>query len=370
MRQNLEELFGIVRIAIGTDTGVFKHDWMDLGGLFQSSLEQGVVNIACDGLQRLLTSEHLVAENININCNEDLWYKWIGYGLTSEIKYNNYTKTISELATLFNNNGYKFYLLKGYGLSLYYPIASHRTIGDIDFYLMKDRDRIHEFADVLVQKCYGIPVLKSKMEHHSHFTFRGFTVEHHYQFTTTYRRQTYVQDMDDLLKSLINVDYQKRELNGIELLLPSPTFNAIYLMWHMATHFCELHMSVKQLCDWALFVNAEKDNVDWAYVDKVYGEYHLKKFASVVNSIIRGRLNVDIPLRQRVAPSELEDKILNDMFCEQRDGLLLSRMAKYPKSEWKYNLLQKPHWYHALFDSVLLHTILKKDTEKKLVEIK
>lgn len=76
-------------------------------------------------------------------------------------------------------------LLKGYGLSKYWPIPNHRPTGDIDIYLMylnsegKEKSRpAWECADKLMTEKFGILVDNSH-HHHSVFTYKGIMVENH-----------------------------------------------------------------------------------------------------------------------------------------------------------------------------------------------
>ena len=370
MTQSQDLLFKILRISLGTDNCI--NDWckIDYEELFEISKNLGVVNIVCDGVQKMLLSDSNIKDEIGKVMNESLWYKWIGYGLTAEKKSVAYLKTISEIASFFNDFGYHFYLLKGYGISLYYPIPSHRSIGDIDFYLEKENiTDVHESADYLFQKNKKVPVNKSRMEHHSHFVYHGFTIEHHYQFTNTYKKQKRDKEIDTFFKSLIEKDPRKIVLNGIAFRLPSPTFNAIFLMWHMAIHFCESQLSVKQLCDWAMFVKSEKENVNWIYVEKVYKKYGLEKFANVVNNINRRHFNVSIPQIGEETYGNVEEKVIEDVFCKSDRESLPLRILNYPRKAWKYSLLNKSHWSYALLESVLFHTVWRNDTIKENVSV-
>lgn len=68
-------------------------------------------------------------------------------------------------------------LLKGYGVSLDYPIPAHRPCGDIDIWLFGQQ----EHADALLHREKGTAINLEK-HHHTVFSLDGITVENHYDF--------------------------------------------------------------------------------------------------------------------------------------------------------------------------------------------
>ena len=68
-------------------------------------------------------------------------------------------------------------VLKGYGLSLNYPIPSHRPCGDVDIWNFGEYRR----ADKVLHDKLGITVDNSH-HHHTTFTFQDQFFENHYDF--------------------------------------------------------------------------------------------------------------------------------------------------------------------------------------------
>lgn len=68
-------------------------------------------------------------------------------------------------------------LIKGYGLSLYWPKPELRPIGDIDIYLGAK----WKYADTLIQSMMGLRI-DDGHEHHTTFSYKSTMVENHYDF--------------------------------------------------------------------------------------------------------------------------------------------------------------------------------------------
>lgn len=71
---------------------------------------------------------------------EDLRYELFGEVLACEADYRKYQLAIRKLAGLYRSEGIDMLLLKGYGLSLNYPVPEHRPSGDIDIISMERAD--------------------------------------------------------------------------------------------------------------------------------------------------------------------------------------------------------------------------------------
>lgn len=87
-------------------------------------------------------------------------------------------------------------LLKGFGLSQYYPEAKLRTPGDVDVYLFGDWKK----ADDAVREELGVTVCKDS-EHHTTFVLNGVMVENHYDFVNTRIRKS-SKRLEKIIKEL------------------------------------------------------------------------------------------------------------------------------------------------------------------------
>lgn len=181
-------------------------------------------------------------------------------------------------------------LLKGYGLSLNYPVPSHRPVGDIDIYLW---GRWAE-ADRMVEEKLGIQVDNSH-HHHSVFGFEGYSVENHYDFVNVHSHRS-SSSVEALFKGLAQ-DKGRAVCHllpgGTEIFLPSPDLNALFIARHCAAHFAAEKMNLRQLLDWALFAAGHHQEVDWNLFWSEAEKMGMEKFVLCINAIAAEQLGFD-----------------------------------------------------------------------------
>lgn len=122
-------------------------------------------------------------------------------------------------------------LLKGYGVSLDYPIPAHRPCGDIDIWLFGQQ----EHADALLHREKGTAINLEK-HHHTVFSLDGITVENHYDFLNVHAHASN-REIEKKLQELAAEPEKKVLLGEAPLYLPSVDFNALFLLRHTAGHF-------------------------------------------------------------------------------------------------------------------------------------
>lgn len=137
-------------------------------------------------------------------------------------------------------------LLKGYGCSLCYPKPEHRPTGDIDVYLFGKKDE----ADDLVEKCLGIKVHR---EYHKHSTYNygGVEVENHAKFIDDVSHKSNIRFEQILMSVLDKEECLKNPIDNV--LIPSPTFNALFLLRHTGEHFATNEITLRQVLDVGTF---------------------------------------------------------------------------------------------------------------------
>lgn len=140
-------------------------DWV---GLMKLAMAQAVPTLVLDGLQQCL------AENVECkHFDEEIGgqarrMQWVAQMMAIERLYAKHEKAMAELARLYAAKGLRMMVLKGYGLSLDWPVPNHRVMGDLDIY---NFGRWRE-ADALVAQNCGIKVEEAH-EHHTVFNYKG-----------------------------------------------------------------------------------------------------------------------------------------------------------------------------------------------------
>ena len=336
--------------------------------VFSLSNKHTVSALVADGLQYYLSSHPIV----KLFANEPLAdrmqrMQWLAQVVAYERMYAKYEKTMADLARMYANKGIRMMVLKGYGLSLDWPVPNHRPVGDLDVFLFgKWRE-----ADTLVAEEGGVKVDEGH-EHHMVFKFKGILVENHYDFINTKAHRD-APMIEKRLKDLAVKGCQEIEVQGAKIYLPSADFNAIFLMRHMGQHFAGEHLNLRQVLDWGFFIRAHYDEVNWSEAIAFLKEIGLYTFFNQINAICVDYLGFDEYVFPCVERNEvLEKRILSDIlhpeFAEEKplSGLLSILTFKYRRwwhNRWKHPLVYK-EWLLPMFLTLLWSHLRKYKTIK------
>lgn len=278
---NEKLLLNLIKIALGKSTKCTLPNTLEWNILFDMSMKQCVPSVVLDGLNKSLASEPC-QDNKGIGKRDKL--KWLSMVLNMERQYTIHESIIAELAAFYREAGYQMMLLKGYGLSKYWPIPYHRPTGDIDIYLMhlnpegKEKSRsAWECADKLMTEKFGILVDKSH-HHHSVFTYKGIMVENHFDFVNVHSHNSNRWIENEFKTLALKGNEEFTFDNGAKLLFPSPLLNCLFIARHNAIHFAAEHLNLRQLLDWALFIEKRHKDIDWNYFWNIAKKMGMEKF--------------------------------------------------------------------------------------------
>ena len=298
MQQTDALLLKLIALGLGhaVDGGISaQSDWE---AVFQQALSHGLDAVAFDGLHCLYEGDSGSDEKLDEMLG-DLRYEWFGFTLQCEQDYADYLQTLHDLITFYNTEGIPVLLLKGYGLSLDYPVPSHRPMGDIDLYLFGRQAE----ADRLIMEKWGI---RPDLSHHDHSVvrFRKRLVENHYDLINVHAHRS-SHRLEPLLKELAtrnpcphllqvsrlqdpsdrNEPKKSAGTDAAQVLLPGADFNALFLLRHAASHFAATGINLRQLLDWLLFVEHHSNECDWDALYAVLRRENMQRFANSLNAI-------------------------------------------------------------------------------------
>lgn len=338
-----EQIF-IELIRLGIGTGAVQREqnlihnsieWLDLKTLAD---RQGLTAIVLDGLNVVHDSEFTFQDSLPVQMK----FKWIGEVLQNyEGRYVDYRKRIGELAGFYNQHGLKLMVLKGYGLSLNWPIPKHRPCGDIDIYAFGD----YKTADEALHKALGTKIEKGH-HHHTVFEWKGYSVENHYDFVNVHYGHGNV-DLERLFKDLAKDDTHFVEIDGERVYLPSPNLHALFLLRHCMQDFASAELNLRQVLDWAFLVEKHTKEIDWIWLVETIKRFKMTDFFNYLNAICVCDLGFDVKYFPNVQfdPS-MKEKVLNEIlapsFAREEPKSLFPRLAyKYRRwngNAWKQNL--------------------------------
>lgn len=330
---------------------------IDWNSLFALANQQAISVLIADGLQVYLSAhpeaKPFANESVTDKQNR---MRWLGQVMAYEHLYARHEKVMADLARLYACNGIRMMVLKGYGLSLDWPVPNHRPVGDLDIYNFGKWKE----ADDLATKEHGIKVDEGH-EHHTIFNFNGVPVENHYDFINTKAHRD-APMIETRLKMLAERESREIEVQGAKIYLPSTDFNAIFLMRHMGQHFAGEHLNLRQVLDWGFFMRAHHNEVNWNATIDFLKEIGIYTFFNQINAICVDYLGFSescFPTIER--DKDLEERILMDIlhpeFAEEKlaSGLipiLTFKFRRWWHNRWKHPLVYK-EWLLPMFLTLL-----------------
>lgn len=295
--------------------------------LYAVAASQGVLALVWDGVEQLPPASQPPRE---------LRLRWAYNVERIERRYAGQRRRAAELAAIYAEAGIRTVVLKGLAVSRLYPVPEHRPCGDLDCFLCGEYERGNRLAELA-----GAEV-ECGFYKHSHIVFRSLTVENH-RFCTAVRGSRRAKAFERNLQRLL-AEQPLESLPGSSLLVPPPDFNALFLAKHALSHFLTEGISLRHLCDWAVFIDGEGDAVDWAAFRKAAAEDRLLRFAEILSDLCVRYLGVARnPLPADVGP--LADRVLDNIFCERRHlndsphGVWTQRfrlLGNLARDRWKY----------------------------------
>lgn len=364
MKESIDVLFELLQVSLGVRDELSRVPIpMEWNRIRDFAYRQGLVGFLQEGIGRLPNDQRPP---------QMLMLQWIGETLHGyEYRFDQYRKAIGEMAALYNAHGLKMMVLKGYACSLNWPRPNHRPCGDIDIWQF---GRYRE-GDTLVAYKKGIEI-DSSHHHHTVFYWGDFLVENHYDFVNVHAHRSSAE-MEKVFKELgsetniyelqngeksskcranknnnhnhnsVGISIQSVEVCGEKVYLPSPNLHALFLIKHMVSHFAAAEINLRQVLDWAFFVEKHRNEVDWKWLDSMLERYSMKDFVNCINGICVEDLgfNADVFPEVKYA-SSLKDRILMDILmpkytsAEPKGKLhrLIYKYKRWQANAWKQRL--------------------------------
>ncbi len=342
---------------------LFNHPETDWNELILLAARQGVLGVSCDGL----LNEELSASGVS----KGVTLRWNLSVMNIEAKNEKMRLVLKELASVFRENGIELLLLKGIGLGLNYPIPDHRESGDIDIYLFGDFEKGNRVIEDM-----GIDVDRTSPKH-SLFYIKGIPVENH-EFLLNVQSSKIDVNLEERLHAILEEQgCDTIMVDGIQVKVPTPDFNAIFLTRHDITHFLASGLVLRHFNDLALFFIKNRDRINFADFEKVMkreGQYNLicsflalsQKYLGMPKDIYR-QIPTDYPKTSALADRVLMDtlygrgrsvdrKSLEEMWVVRRKLISLLLLIDY---KWKYDSISKWEFYRVLIQRIFCNITLK-----------
>lgn len=284
--------------------------------------------------------------------------KWLSNAISIEQQMKKKEAVAVEFAEILSERGIQTTVLKGLAYASYYPNPYHREYGDLDCYLMGKKDE----GDIITVEIGG------KMEEagykHSHLYYKGLTIENH-NYLTSFDNTKLGIRTEQLLQEQISEGY--RPIGNTKLQKPSADFNALFLIKHAQRHFIKEGICVRHLLDWAFFLKAESQNVNWDKVIQLMKECRILEFAKVMTRLCIERLGVNVDIEEFSSPMKITDAVLADILSEQPDlfhenfAQKIGRIIRRFYRMWKFRSLADESYCMLVWNSLAFNSYLKRN---------
>ncbi len=350
-----EILLKLLKAALGNTKDIdFCYDKINWSQLYDIAEARCVEVIAYDGLN-ILYKEGIIPERLIPE--KSIRVKFLQKTRAQEVAYLQYKHILLDLINFFKDNKLKVMLLKGIGLSLNYPRPNHRICGDIDVWMFGECAK----AADLVESKLKIPVDKSH-HHHTVYMYKGVMVEDHYDFVNRHAHKSSAE-IEQILKQMALTEYKDISLDDVQFCIPTPTMNAMFLLRHSAQHFSSTGINLRQLLDWATFIEKSYSDINWDLVIRFAQRYNMNIFLDSLNCICVKYLGLSRDWVPEIDVNEnLVDRIIKDIIHPEFDltppnnGILSLMVFKWKR--WKSNI-----WKHKIVYNesmpLTLYTLIK-----------
>ena len=280
---------------------------------------------------------------------------WYAHALKIERQMQEREKVSQDLARIMSDNGIGVTVLKGMAFAEYYPNPYHRESGDLDCYLMGNKD---EGDKVLVEAGADI---KDAGYKHSNLYWKGLVIENH-KFITSFDNTARGIRTEKLLQQMIKE--ATRPIGNSKLLNPGAAFNAIFLVKHAQRHFFKEGICIRHLLDWAFFLRTERYNLQWNEILSLMDECGILNFAKVMTTLCEINLGMAYGIEGLEYDSslvwEVNEDIMNGL-SEMSNETLYSKAIRISRRflrMWKYRELSDESYMRMLWNSFAFSSYL------------
>jgi hypothetical protein len=190
-------------------------------------------------------------------------------------------------------------------------------------------------------------------------------VENHYDFLNVYHHKSNVE-LEAILKDLGKDDSYYLEFRGERVYLPSPNLHTLFLLRHTMSNFASTGMTLRQLLDWAFFVEKYWKEIDWKWLNGILEQYGMKTMFQIMNAICID----DLGFQSSIFPAaqflpKLKERVLDDMFSpefieKEKGGFIQRAVFKYHRwkaNNWKHELCFKESMWSAFWSGIWSHLL-------------
>lgn len=284
------------------------------------------------------------------------------------------TKALEQLSALYQAHDLPFVLLKGLGLSLFYPDPTLRTGGDLDTLFYRSGD--YERANALLEaEGYYLHDDSEVRYGHTAFTYGRTVVENHAR-AVFFDHKKYNQFFDDLVWEAAQSDaFLTITYEGYTFKTLPHELNIVYTFIHMFFHWLHWGVGFRQYCDWIRLMTQLKGQVDTEEIERIAGAldilYPMQLFAQAAEEYLRVAPEV-FPFSRLEGHDPYSDQIVRDVLRSGNFGFsqrperarsrLMTDLRKLlfkARRSYRLHAIAPTHASRIIWGSIIGHLMLR-----------
>ena len=221
----------------------------------------------------------------------------------------------NELHGLMEYNHIPYVVIKGLASAFYYPDASLRDMGDVDFLVYKSD---FEKAKQAIQSI-GFVVEHGDNEDSIHISFKREPVSVWEQHRTVNGVPSGL--VGELIKKELDctIETAKQiELDGAVCRIPDKFHHGLIMLLHMISHMTSEGIGLRHLCDWAVFANSISNNEFIELFELKLKRFGLWKYAQIMTAVSEKYLGIEH--KHWTENSEIDSNLLEDVIDDILNG--------------------------------------------------
>ena len=318
-------LLQLLHIAINRKICTIENnvDWLYVLKLAQ---KQGVRGLVYEAL------ELLKQEDADCTCFPERMtlMQWYAQTLFVEKKIAQHVHLAKNVVELWKQHGIKTIVFKGLAHSRYYPKPEHREFGDFDCYLIGPDGNCAYCEGNEIAKKDNLTVDDSWYKH-SHIAYKNLTIENH-QFFTSARRGGTDKALHQYIVKAIGNGSQLERLDGTDIYILPVEAEGLFMLYHSLTHFLVEGINLRHFVDWACWIKANQDKLEWSVFYSLCKRFRLDGFADVLNTIAAKYLGVELNDNRIFADSKFAESTIKSALYD--DSSIYNR----GKGQWYQRL--------------------------------
>jgi len=223
-------------------------DWEQL---MDMATKQTIMGVITDAVTKLPKS---------LRPPKTIYYNLVMYTSNIEKRNNEMNAYTPMVMKSLKEKGSDTFLLKGQGLSMYYPNPLHRQSGDIDLFVGFDLEYFRKTCENMKSIASSVEEVKDDKQHGA-FTYKEVCVEIHGTIHSFISKKCAAELRSwcvDRLKGEPVVFHSR--LGDIKM--PPRNFDALYVFIHLATHYMGGGVGLRQITDWMMYLHKNYNEID------------------------------------------------------------------------------------------------------------